>query len=282
MQPTQDVKTIGLILPNTSNYFCHTLVDCYSQLFAKKGYQLITAVTNHDLKKEYEYISYFSSFVDGFLIISDAACFAEITDAFSSVPAVFINRKPKDCPYTAVMENDYTAVFQAILSLTHDVSDKIACICTKPDLSTTLEDVSAYQAAMNLSSAGFHEEWVHYVNADSYNVSEIVQNMTEKGCHAFFTCTQSLTEQFMDYIFTYNLKAKEPLILAGFSNSMNQNSLQKSIDMVTQPIDQLVDLSVQLLLYHMSHPDAEAKDYLIKGTLRKRALDRLRIGTTEN
>ena len=58
--------------------------------------------------------------------------------------------------------------------------------------------------------------------------------------------------------------------MAGFSNIGPNTTLQKSIDMVTQPIQQLSELAVQQILYLIQSPDRESKDYIVKGSFRKR------------
>jgi len=282
MQSEHNQKIIGLILPTASNYFCHTLIDLYEQDLLKKGYQLISATTNHSVEREKEYLISMSNIADGIILMSDAENYDDIASGIKDTPVIFISRKPNGCPHTAIVESDYTAIFQAILSLANDISDKIAFICSKPHLSTTIEQVKAYKAAMETTKSGFNEDLIHYVYTEDCNVANIISVLQDKGCDVFFTCTHSLTEKFMDYIFVYNLKNNANLALAGLSYNKGLTSMQKSIDMVAQPINQIIDLSLQLLFYQKTHPNTISKDYIIKGYLKKRTFDRLSISEIEN
>lgn len=270
MHSEKSQKIIGLILPTASNYFCHTLIDLYEQELLKKGYTLLCASTNHNVIREKEYLNTMSQIADGIILMSDSENFEEIAPDSLNIPIVFISRKPKGCPYTAIVENDYTAVFQTILSLLNEGNDKIALIGSKRYLSTTMEQISAYKEAMETTTVGFHPEWISHVYTEECNVESLVLDMQEKGCSTFFTCTHSLTEKFLDYIYIYNLNHTNKIRMAGFSYNKNLTAMQQSIDLITQPINQIVDLSMQLLFYQIAHPSIIEKDYILKGTLVKR------------
>lgn len=270
MHSENNQKIIGLILPTASNYFCHTLIDFYEHELLKKGYRLLSASTNHNVESEKEYLKTMSLMTDGIILMSDAENFNEIAPDTINIPIIFISRKPKGCPHTAIVENDYTAIFQTILSLISEGQNKIALIGSKRYLSTTQEQILAYKKAMETTTIGFHPEWTSYVYTEECNVESIVFDMQQKGCNTFFTCTHSLTEKFLDYIYIYNLNHEQKIRMAGFSYNKNLTAMQQSIDLITQPIDQIVDLSLQLLFYQIAHPDIVQKDYILKGTLVKR------------
>ncbi len=264
-------KTIGFILPTASNYFGHTLMEAFEREFALRNYKISVALTNHHIEREKEYLQYMSDTTDGIMVISDAEYYDMIADAVpENKPVIFLNRKPMGCPFTAVIENDYSAVFQSIFALINDGYENIACICRNPDFSTTKEILKAYKTAMENSPSGYHEEWIRFFDRSLNDVPDVVEELKAAGCTAFFTASQTLTERFLDYLFLYNLKSEEGLEIAGFANNGHNTTLQKSIDMIIQPINQLVDLSVQQMLYQIEHPGTEPKDYLVKGTFRKR------------
>lgn len=58
--------------------------------------------------------------------------------------------------------------------------------------------------------------------------------------------------------------------MAGFSNFEHNTTLQQSIDMVVQPITALADLAAQQIIYLIENPETQPKDYIVKGSFRKR------------
>ncbi len=267
-------KTIGFILPTASNYFGHTLMEVLEQTLAAHGYKLSIALTNHHIEKEKQYLQYMADTTDGILLISDAEYYDMIADAIpSNIPTIFLNRKPMECPHTAIIENDYAAVFQAIFALINDGHENIACICRNPDFSTTKEILRAYRTAMENSSVGYHEEWIHFFDWTQSDLPDVINEIKSNGCTAFFTASQTLTERFLDYLFLYNTEGTEPLAMAGFANIGHNTTLQQSIDMVAQPIEALAELATQQILYLIENPETPPKDYIVKGSFRKRTFE---------
>ena len=267
-------KTIGFILPTASNYFGHTLMEVLERSLTELGYKLSIALTNHQIDKEKQYLKYMADTTDGILIISDAEYYEMISDAVpSNIPTVFLNRKPMECPHTAVIENDYAAVFQAIFSLINEGHENIACICRNPDFSTTKEILRAYKTAMENSSAGYHEEWIHFFDWQQSDLPDVMEEIKAAGCTACFTASQTLTERFLDYLFLYNTQQEQRIAMAGFSNIGHNTTLQQSIDTVAQPITALADLAAQQIIYLIENPETEPKDYIVKGTFRKRTYE---------
>ncbi len=263
-------KTIGLILPTASNYFGHTLMEILEQKLSEFGYKLSISLTNHHIEKEKDYLQYMAGNTDGIMLISDAEYYDMIADAIpADIPTIFLNRKPMNCPHTAVIENDYAAVFQSIFALINDGYENIACICRNPDFSTTKEILKAYKTAMENSSAGYHEEWIHFYDRGLTDLTDVVEELKNSGCTAFFTASQTLTERFLDYLFLYN-QSNPPLAIAGFSNMSHTTILQQSIDMVEQPMEQLANLACQQILYLIENPEREPSDYIVKGRFRRR------------
>lgn len=122
--------TIGLILSNVTNDFSGYLIEQMEELFTENGYKLIVTTTNHSIDSEREMLQMFGKITDGILIISDAICYSELADVIPRrIPVIFLNRKPSGCPHTCIIENNYSAVYQAVLSNSANGNDKIALVC---------------------------------------------------------------------------------------------------------------------------------------------------------
>lgn len=266
--------TIGLIIPSITNNFATSLLEQMAAQFESKGYHLLISITNHQLEKEREMLQYFSTLTSGILMISDAGNYEDLRDFISDdTPVIFLNRKPEGCPHCCILANDYSAIYQAILSRATHNDPNIACICTSPEFSTTKEIVKAYQTAMQSTSTGFHEDWLYYTDRTAFSVEALVEDIASKGCTAIFAGSQRLTNAFLDYLIYYNKTAATPIKLMGFSNAEVTSLSQVSIDTIIQPLQQLVDLAIQQIIYRMKNPCAPVRDYLVKGTLRMHSID---------
>lgn len=267
--------TIGLILSNVTNDFCGYLIEQMEELFTSNGYKLIVTTTNHSIASEREMLKTFGKITDGILIVSDAISYDELADAVPRrIPVIFLNRKPLNCPHTCIIENNYSAVYQAVLSNVARAHDKIALVCSHDELSTTQEIVSAYRSAFESTPVGFHEDWIYYTDRQmGGNPETLLADMVEKGCNTVLAGTQTLTRKFWDHIFIYNHNAETPIHLIGFTNKDTHKQITLSFDTIAQPLQELTELSVQQMLYLINTPGKPAREYLLKGTFRTRTLN---------
>lgn len=269
-------RTIGLILSNVTNDFSGYLIEQMEELFTENGYKLIVTTTNHSIDSEREMLQMFGKITDGILIISDAISYSELADVIPRrIPVIFLNRRPADCPHTCIIENNYSAVYQAILSNSANGNDKIALVCANQEFSTTQEIVAAYRDAMNSTPIGFHEDWVYYTDTHGLkgNPEALLADILKKGCNTVLTGTQTLTRKFLDHMLIYNRDAKEPAVLIGFANKDSHKQSNLSFDTIAQPLQELIELSVQQMLYLIHTPDVPAHEYLLKGSFRTHSIN---------
>lgn len=268
-------RTIGLILSNVTNDFSGYLIEQMEELFTANGYKLIVTTTNHSIDSEREMLQMFGKITDGILIISDAVSYSELADAIPRrIPVIFLNRKPADCPHTCIVENNYSAIYQAILSNAANGNDKIALVCSNHEFSTTQEIVAAYHDAMNSTPVGFHEDWIYYTDTHMKgNPETLLADIVKKGCNTVLAGTQTLTRKFWDHMLIYNHNAKEPVGLIGFANKDSHKQTILSFDTIAQPLQEMIELSVQQMLYLIHTPDTPAHEYLLKGSLRTHSIN---------
>ncbi|MCI5873962.1 MAG: substrate-binding domain-containing protein [Clostridiales bacterium] len=268
-------RTIGLILSNVTNDFSGYLIEQMEELFTANGYKLIITTTNHSIDSEREMLQMFGKTTDGILIISDAVSYSELADAIPRrIPVIFLNRKPAGCPHTCIIENNYSAIYQAVLSNSANGNDKIALVCSNREFSTTQEIVSAYRDAMNSTPIGFHEDWIYYTDTHMKgNPETLLADMIKRGCNTVLAGTQTLTRKFWDHMLIYNHDAREPVVLIGFANKDSHKQTILSFDTIAQPLQELIELSVQQMLYLINTPDKPAHEYLLKGSFRTHSIN---------
>ena len=267
--------TIGLILANASSSFTTAFMDLFEQELYQKDSQLVIGLTNHDINRERYYLELFGSTTDGIIILSDSSEYAELSDAIpASIPTVFIHRAPAGCERTAIIENDYSATFQAVLNLVHSGYPNVALICRNIRFSTSREIIKAYREAMETTPAGFHEDWIfEYNTKDPDYMESLTTAITQKGCSGLLAASIEVTERLAPYIYEYNLSHEEPLSLTGFSTENRSTVLFKSLDTIQRPIQRTVDLALQQLFQLMELPDLPVNKYSVKGSLLMRTKD---------
>ncbi len=268
-------RTIGIILPNITNHFSAYFFSEITKALEKEGLRTILSLTEHQVERERELFEYYDKITSGIFVLSSATDYSQIEESVpSDIPVIFFNRRPEGCDRCCILSSDYAAVYQAVISMERSGHTKIACICDNPDYYTTKQVVSAYQDAMSNQNIDFDEDWIYYTDNQHFSVEQMIDDISSKGCDAVLTATQTLTEYFQDYLLIHNKDREHPIYLTGYSNDNGTLLAPQSIDVITQPLNQIIQLGVQQLRYLQENPNAPAKEYLLKGTLRVRRFNR--------
>ena len=273
-------KTIGVILASIAANFRDSLLDGLSSAFYEKGYQLVIGLTNNDISREKDFIQKFSKTTDCIIIISAAERYTQIESAVTgTVPMLFLINKPEGCPFSCILESDYSAIYQAIISSANQKKSTVGCICSHRELSATRELLRAYQDAVTASSLPFSRDLIYDVGDDLFfRVDKIIEDMVSRNCYAILAGTPAITNRILDYLVFYNTDpANEPFQLFGYGMVGSTLASQMNIDVIVHPVDHFIDLTVQACIYLIHHPDYKnTRDYLIKGKLRMHTYNGLR------
>lgn len=270
-------RTIGLILANASSSFTTAFMDLFEQQLYRKKYQLVIGLTNHNIDLERFYLDYFGKNTKGIIILSDASDYGELADAVpDTIPTVFIHRAPANCERTAIIENDYSATYQAILNLVHSGHPNVALLCRNIKFSTSREIIQAYRDAMQTTDVGFHENWIFEYNLrgdTEANLVNVASQIMEHGCTGILAASIEITEHLLSFLYDYNESHKQLISLTGFSTEDRNRVVSDSLDTISRPIHRTVDLALQQIFYLMEHPDAQRSEYIVKGIFQSRVND---------
>lgn len=114
--------TIGILVPDISNYFFSDVVQCLEEILFAKGYSTIICNTSRSSEKELAYLRILEGKgVDGLIVISGAEAF-EFTSssAEKKIPYICIDREPKKKEDTVfISSNHYQGAFESAEELIH-------------------------------------------------------------------------------------------------------------------------------------------------------------------
>ncbi|KRN99031.1 LacI family DNA-binding transcriptional regulator [Companilactobacillus kimchiensis] len=101
--------SVGILVPDISNYFFATVVQKIEKILFKCGYSTIICNTARDEDKELAYLKMLESKgIDGLIVISGAKAFdINKVSSSSKIPFICIDRKPKDKKNTIFIASDH-------------------------------------------------------------------------------------------------------------------------------------------------------------------------------
>lgn len=274
-------NTIGVIVPSLTLHSCDILLNTLSISFKEKGFGMIVVISDHSIERECELYTFLKTRVDCILTFSIASDYDQIKKYVpKKKPVIFLFNKPEGCTRTSILESDYSAVYQGLISCRNRNATKIAFVCSHRMLSSVKDCLHAYENAMNTTPEGFDPNLI--IDADELDVIDgraIVHRALSLGCSAIFSATQQLTSHIVDYLTFYNFTpGSTPIILFGYGNMGQLLTSQLNIDLIVPPFAQIAQLTLQQSLYLIHHPDyKEEREFLLKGTLQMHKYNGLNI-----
>ena len=138
----RQTKTIGIIIPNMLNYFFAQVFNGIEKVANKRGYKIISCISNESFKKEVETIEMLSNgSIDGFILSlaeetvskNNFSHFKEVLD--NGTPIVMFDRVAHDVLCDKVIVDDFDATYNATKSLIDEGRKYIAFVSNINDIS---------------------------------------------------------------------------------------------------------------------------------------------------
>lgn len=270
-------KSIGIIVPSIIIQFRDNSLDLLTKTFADRGYRTTVSLSGGDLEREREYFMSVAVHSDCLVVVSCAEKYSEIEDVIpSNIPVLFLFHQPKGCPHTCIMENDYSAIYQGIISMSNRDAKNIVFVTHNYDKTFSKNCFKAYIDAMNVVNPDSNcNDFVYIIDdLDKFNLRKWIDEILNNKCEAIFCTSPSLTAHIIDAMMFYAKDFKtNPLPILGYTFFDSPTFSQMFIDTIISPYDEIISLTVQQALYLIEHPNAPKRESLLKGTFRAHQYD---------
>lgn len=146
---TSQSQTVGLILPDIRDPYFHDIASGVESVAWERGYTLLFANTNRQLKKERASIETFrSQRVDGIVIAGSGREdeFGDLTETENDVPIVVLGRH--HAPLPSVRVDNVAAGRIATEHLLESGRRRIACIGGPEELTTSVDRLTGFNEAL--------------------------------------------------------------------------------------------------------------------------------------
>lgn len=246
-------KTIGLIIPFINNPFFAEFASIVEAVARHAEYAVILATSQDKPQLEIDNLLIFERHrVDGLLLVPPRSE-SKASKTFlqnlrrMSVPVVAFDRPLANRDYSSVTSNNRSASQLATNHLIGHGRRRILCLGGDPNLFTIRERVKGYKDAV--ASAGL-ESLIEPEISDSKTMKAIiVRYLTgEQRVDAIFGIYNHPTVMAYEVMHELGIRIPEDVSLIGFDQFALAATLQPSITLVEQPIDELGRAATQLLL----------------------------------
>ena len=265
-QPNQIAKslksgktfTFGLIVADISNPFFANIARVIEDEAAKHDYTVIFGSSDESAQKSWKLIQFLQNRqVDGFIIVPTENSEYQIEYLQQQkVPFVLLDRYFPKLSTTNVVINNFEVASTMVNDLMKASPKKIGMIAYKNSLIHMEERIRGFQEVSKAT-----EKFIERVNFNAIEteVELALDKLIKNGVDALFFATNSLAVAGLRVLQKNNIKIPQEIALASFDESEAFEFFYSPVSYIQQPIKEMGECAVQLLLNKINIRGTEEK-----------------------
>lgn len=258
---TGKTNIIGLMVESISNPFFANIARQIEKKAYNNGYKIIYSSTDNDTNRTKELIQMFRErHVDGYIISPPEGIEEEITSLVSSgVPVVFFDRYLPGIEVDTVIVDNFDSTYNAVSYLINSGHKNIGFI-TLDSLQTQMQDrLAGYEKALEENGLSPHVKEISY-NLSPENIIRHITSFLERKVKldAIIFATNYLGVSGLKAIRNLGLSINDQLAVISFDDHDLFELHNPSITAITQPVDEIADVIINVLLSKLK-PGAKAR-----------------------
>lgn len=252
--------TIGVIVPDISNYFFFSIVEKVEQIMFERNFTTIICNTDRSIKKEKAYLELLESKkIDGLIVISGAENFAFPQN---EIPYVCIDREPMDKSKTIfISSNHYKGGYMATKELIKRGSKNPSIVYYNDKATYSKNRISGFEAALkdeNLNISKYSK-----LKSDPLSIDMDLKKILKGKVDSIFAINDNVA---MDVLLSLNenkIKVPDDVQVIGFDDNINDKYMYPSLSTIRQNVDEIARNSVDALIKLMNQEEKPGKSITI-------------------
>jgi len=265
-------NTIGLVVPSLSNPFFSTIASVISKAFYLRNYSVYMVDCDENEENERQILSSVSGQnLDGLIVIPSSTDHKHLDRLVAArLPIIFIDRYFEGLPIPYVSTNNYIGALTAVRLLASRGHEKIACIQGNPLVISNKERVRGYFDGISMEGLNYsYVSGSEFTQQAGYEEMNRILDANEKPT-AIFAFSDTLTLGVLQALNERGLKVYDDISLLSFDNSRYLDFLETPITSIAQPVKQIAERAVTLLLERLDNPHIDQESILFAPKLIER------------
>jgi LacI family transcriptional regulator len=263
-------NTIGLIVPDNSNPFFAEIARVVEDVGFDSGYSVILCNSDGDLDKELSYIDVLlAKQVDGVIFIASSSQTEHLSLLIrNDLPMVVADRESPNLDVDCVLVDNFRGGYEATRYLLELGHRRIGCIAGPSDLTPSAERVGGYRQALSEFGVPVDEELIvrgdFHFEGGKKAMHKLISLPNRPS--AVFVCNDVMAIGAMGIARSAGLKIPDELSIVGFDNIIHSSVTWPPLTTVAQPIEDLAQMSTELLLQTISGSRGAEKKRIVLET----------------
>ncbi|MFH6987012.1 LacI family DNA-binding transcriptional regulator [Flavobacterium collinsii] len=273
-------KTIGVIIPNILNSFFAKVFSGIEKVADKKGYNVITCISNESLEKEVHTLEMLSNgTIDGFILsVSEEAQKLEEYGHFSDIisdgtPIVMFDRIADGVECDKVVVDDFDSALNSTQHLIDLGCRNIALISSVDNLSVGKLRADGYLKALKDNNIQINENIILRTDSEE-DMKAKIDAIFEHKIDAIFALDENDSVAALRVSLKKGYKVPEDISIIGFADGiLASRRLSPSLTTVSQHGIEIGEVAAKRLIQRLEEPEGETSDYetiIIKTKLKER------------
>lgn len=243
---------IGVLLSDISNMFYGEVARQLEEIAFHQGYTVLFGSTDESSEKLGRIVSSFlDKGVEGFIIVPCEGSEKILRHICNiGVPLVIMDRKDYDIPAPMVVLDNVKAMKTAVDVLLARGLRRIEMVSYTMKVSSIVDRENGFMERMR--EAGFSDDDIHIHHLPFNDIvsatDRIIPDIISRKVEGLVFATNSLAIATTKKLFSMGVKIQKDLHLVGFDNSEVYDLFSPAIPHVRQPIEDLCQKSMSLLL----------------------------------
>lgn len=276
-QPNQIAKslksgktnTLGLIVADISNPFFAQIARIIEDQAAKFNYTVVFGSSDEKADKSWNLIQFLlNRQVDGFIIVPTEESGEQIKYLKErQIPFVLIDRWFTDLATNYVAIDNYKASYESVTRLIETGNKKIGMIAYDSSLVHMQDRIRGYKQALVDNGLEFRESWLKKIKFDSIEeeTSREIEDILSPvdPLDAVFFATNTLAIQGLRHLQRLQRTIPDDLAVVSFDEGEAFDFFYCPITYVRQPLAELSQKAVEILVDQIADPTAPAKSVVL-------------------
>jgi DNA-binding LacI/PurR family transcriptional regulator len=256
-------KTLGVIVPDLGYYFFSTILKSIEEAAIAAGYSLLITQTQESYERELVNIQNLSrGQVEGIIISlsRETVNLDHLTRLQRrGIPLVFFDRDSDEIHASKVMVDNEQSAYEAVKHLIHAGCKRIAFLAGPTNVSVSNQRITGYLRA--LAESGVKEDLSLIIHSDYIQDSATVATqklMKDKNRpDGILVVSDRLALGVLVALRDLNISVPNEVKIVSFNNEPICSIVSPTISSVSQPLEEIGRLSVELLLDQINHKGEE-------------------------
>jgi LacI family transcriptional regulator len=264
----QKSKTIGLLIPDISNFYYTSVAEGVEVKLRENGYHVILSNSHEKLSVETEMIKVFNSLLlDGLIMIPALGEHGYLHKALSgNYPVVFVDRRPKGFDGDCILLDNMKSTYDATKLFIAEGHKRIGLITGDPQLSTTIDRIQGYMNALRESKMVVDETLIKTGSFSHRSGYELTRDAVKKEkATALFFASDLMAIGALTFLQEAGIRIPEDVALISCNNFKWTEITNPALSVVEQPSYEVGEKAAEVLLSRIKHGGGETqfKEYRI-------------------